>query len=340
LDVHVVTHTSALDIPPSVWNAWRRYETEANIMYPHARAAYDRELAGAPPTPGQLWISLSSIRETATGDRALTLDFVLSCTEWAMGTYPVFIFCNPSSDTVSASTLKSRVSMLAAELRTQVPIERVYSVFAPTRVSKIFVRVWTTIAGVQIETEPYYSAVFTHCTLQTITRRRQTLIPDVTFTLRRAEEADIRAVAVLCQGFASTSEPFTLTEEDALKEATYLVRNRLVWVHDIEVGGVREIASIVAVTRQSENVCGITKVFTSPHIRKRGCAERLVRYVCQHLLIHEHKHAVVLFVAHNNPAAAKVYHRVGFQGLSAAPRPAGIDDYIELGFSGAQLGHW
>jgi len=340
LDVHVAVHKSACALPTAVWNAWKNNEKAANIMFPHALKAYERELAGAPPTPGQLWISLSSVRKNASGDLVPSLDFVLSCTEWAMGTYPIFIFCNAPLDTVSSSCLLSRVSMLAVELCAHVPVERVYSVFAPSRISKIFARVWANITGVQIETQPYYSAIFTQCTLQTITRRRQTLLPDVTFTLRRGEEADIREVAVLCQGFAATSEPFTLTEEGALQEATYLVRNRLVWVHDIEIGGVREIASIVAVTRQTEGVSGITKVFTSPRVRKRGCAERLVRYVCQHLLIKERRQAVVLYVAHDNPAAAKVYHRVGFQGLSNQPRPEGVEDWLELGFQGANIGHW
>lgn len=61
------------------------------------------------------------------------------------------------------------------------------------------------------------------------------------------------------------------------------------------------------------------------------------------LLLYENKQAIVLYVAHNNPGAAKVYHRVGFQGLSgiaAHERPAGVEDWLELGFQGTQLGHW
>lgn len=55
----------------------------------------------------------------------------------------------------------------------------------------------------------------------------------------------------------------------------------------------------------------------------------------------EHKAAVVLYVAHNNPGAAKVYHRVGFQGLaSETPRPDGVEDWLELGFVDADMGHW
>jgi len=59
------------------------------------------------------------------------------------------------------------------------------------------------------------------------------------------------------------------------------------------------------------------------------------------LFANEKKKAVVLYVAHSNPAASKVYHRSGFQGLSPSEsRPAGVEDWLELGFQGAQLGHW
>lgn len=55
------------------------------------------------------------------------------------------------------------------------------------------------------------------------------------------------------------------------------------------------------------------------------------------------KDKIVLYVAHNNPAAAKVYHRVGFVGLD--PNEASsvrVDNWLELGFDRKHviLGHW
>jgi predicted GNAT family acetyltransferase len=74
-----------------------------------------------------------------------------------------------------------------------------------------------------------------------------------------------------------------LTEERAIEEAALLVQNKQVWV--LRVGRVGErnmtIASIVAFTRESDSVTGITKVYTSPKWRSRRCAERLVRSVCK-----------------------------------------------------------
>jgi len=121
------------------------------------------------------------------------------------------------------------------------------------------------------------------------------------------------------------------------------VNNGLVWVHRIHKPGQSQskIASIVAFTRNSESVATISKVYTSPDSRRLGCAERLVRCVCRHLL--QTKENVVLYVAHDNPGAAKVYRRVGFLGLAKdGPAVEGVDPWMEIGFDRAkvQLGHW
>ena len=73
-----------------------------------------------------------------------------------------------------------------------------------------------------------------------------------------------------------------LGPSQARQEAEYLVAQQQVWVHTISTEDVEEdIACIVAVTRTSETTAAITKVFTNAKWRKRGCAERLVREVCQ-----------------------------------------------------------
>ena len=51
----------------------------------------------------------------------------------------------------------------------------------------------------------------------------------------------------------------------------------------------------------------------------------------------------MLYVAHNNPAAAGVYSRVGFVGFGPDSEPVeGVDSWLELGFDRkqVQLGHW
>lgn len=48
---------------------------------------------------------------------------------------------------------------------------------------------------------------------------------------------------------------------------------------------------------------------------------------------------MVLFVAHDNGAAEKVYHRVGFQGLMGRTAQD-VEDWIEIGFVNTERGHW
>lgn len=73
-----------------------------------------------------------------------------------------------------------------------------------------------------------------------------------------------------------------MSEADAEAEAQLLVRNGQLWVHEIQLpDGKSDIASIVAVTRESDSVAAITKVMTSTKWRQKGCAERLVRRVCK-----------------------------------------------------------
>ncbi|KAG5647769.1 hypothetical protein DXG03_008492 [Asterophora parasitica] len=129
--------------------------------------------------------------------------------------------------------------------------------------------------------------------------------------------------------------------EEATKEARLLTSNKQLWVHTIDaVNKPSEIASIVAVTRESASVAAITKVYTNPAWRSQRCAERLVRKVTQSLL--RTKESVILYVAHNNPAASKVYNRVGFAGLEKfLPAVDGVDSWLELGFDRnvIELGH-
>ena len=79
----------------------------------------------------------------------------------------------------------------------------------------------------------------------------------------------------------SYQPPFRLSKDRAREEAEILVHNEEVWVHTARNHAQEEeIASIVACTRNSATVGTITKVFTNPRWRRRGCAERLVRRVC------------------------------------------------------------
>jgi len=108
--------------------------------------------------------------------------------------------------------------------------------------------------------------------------------------------------------------------------------------------GKPEIATIVAVTRKSEGVATITKVYTPEKWRGHGCAERLVRHVCieyvlaavifhhdtnffLNRLLEKYKQ-IVLYIDVENRANV-VYDRMGFQGLS---KGSVSERWIETGF--------
>ena len=71
-----------------------------------------------------------------------------------------------------------------------------------------------------------------------------------------------------------------MTIERAIVEAQYMINKSQVWLHEVILPSqTREVTSIVAVSRDSEKVSAVTKVYTDIKWRKRGYAECLVRHV-------------------------------------------------------------
>ncbi|KAK0212213.1 hypothetical protein DFS33DRAFT_1463661 [Desarmillaria ectypa] len=327
-------YTSATDFLHDMLPVLESNEANFNVLYPHALKCRAAEQSGQPPKPGQVWI---------VHDPEPRTQFILSCTTTEMGEYPIFITTTCPTSSLSLEFIRQPMFLLAKELYRIVPVPRVYSVFAPDAIAQHFATLWTELTGVDHIPEPYYAAKLSFCTKATFRYRQATMVPGVTYELRLAVASDIEEVAKLCHGFASESEPFVLDDAGALKEATLLVRQNQVWVHRIRRQGEdrSSVASIVAFTRNSNAVATITKVYTNPDYRRRGCAERLVRRVCKHLFMTKDK--IALYVAHNNPAASKVYHRVGFAGLGDdGVTVEGVDAWTEIGFDRdvIDLGHW
>ena len=188
-------------------------------MYPHAvKSCYD----DAPVQ--QFWMTCSTYI-TSNDDRQ-TLDLVLSCTEGAMGSYPLFIFANTSSRHLSPEWLRSRLDALIQRLLGQVDASRVFSVFAPEAVTREFAQMWTCCTDIGFYSEPYYAAKLTYCTPATITRRRMTLFPDLGYVPRLAEDRDLRVVAELCRGFAATSVRLKIINDGSSWSTHSFIRSR------------------------------------------------------------------------------------------------------------------
>jgi len=121
-----------------------------------------------------------------------------------------------------------------------------------------------------------------------------------------------------------------------------MIRKNQLWVYECQgPTGQKELASIVGVTRNTEESATITKVYSAPSWRGKGCAERLVRHVTHHLLHKDGKTSVALYVAYpeENMAANVVYDRVGFVGLRNNTHPR-VSRWLEVGFADTENGHW
>jgi len=180
-------------------------------MYPHAIKSL--KLAQSSKS-NQQWITLAFKHSR---DSAYEIDMVLSCTSWALGDYPIFIFTTKPFSSLSLHWLQPRLQLIVQELVRLVPLERIYSVFAPAPITKMFVRTVQSLTGLVPIQSPYYAASLSFCNRQSFRDRRQTADSHV---LRLAQETDISKAAALCKGFAETSEPFVLDDQGALKEAS------------------------------------------------------------------------------------------------------------------------
>ncbi|KAI9448849.1 hypothetical protein F5148DRAFT_1153315 [Russula earlei] len=272
-----------------------------------------------------------------------TLDVVLSCVSWTLGDYPIFLWTPKSPTSLSPSWLAPRVEVLAERLLDIVPPQRVFSIFGMTPLVKSFTRYWSDLVKCPIELEPFYAAYYSFCNLETFKESGEPLPRGD--SIRRAKAEDLAAVAQLCKEFA---------DDTALLNRAiyrYIFHSKLM-LRRVKLGSLSqtasfgstspegEVTSICAVTRSTQNVSAITKVYTTPKWRRRGFAEHLVRNVTRRLLIDCGKRSVTLYVGHNN-SAQRVYDRVGFVGLCGKEKANGVEDSLELGLvTGGLRGHW
>ena len=313
----ILQHTSAEDFLSYTYPELRRHEASSNIVLAHAlkrvgaenassarESAFDDDVntrfsSIAPdsmhprPTESAFWLTVWT---ASSSSGAPTLDLVLACINWSLGDYPIFLWTPQRSSAASPAWLAPRIQQLAEFLNCCVPPERVFSVFGMTSLVKTFARIWSQMTGFSVEPEPFYAALFSHCTAGTW-RDSDVPLPEG-HRLRKAAVEDTESVAQLCKEFADDSVSpatsstvqafefanyprfslqvyFPLSIERARIEARELISKGLVWVYDAS----GDITTICAVTRNSQRVSAITKVYTTPRWRRRGCAEFLVREV-------------------------------------------------------------
>jgi hypothetical protein len=191
------TFRKASDLPQRVWDILNSHSRNANVILPQANKALVAELAGE-PIEDCLWITCNLYS---------TVELVLACTPGDMGDYPVFIFTSLPSNQLTTEYLRPRIELLAEALRGEPgSIQRAYSVYSPSPITKLFVDAWTRITGVKnYKNEPYYAANITFCTRRSFINRQTSVHPSLTYDLRPAVATDIVHIAPLCHGFAAES---------------------------------------------------------------------------------------------------------------------------------------
>lgn len=356
----VVHHDSAADFLSATFPTLRRHEESANIVFAHAfkllgseaaltgfhftnesdvsswwkqRARTAQSTVARPRVKSNepFWLTVWSSPSPFIPP---TLDIVLSCVSGTLGDYPIFLWTPKTPTPISQSWLSPRTELLAEHLLDIVPPRRVFSIFGTIPLVKSFTRYWSDLVKCAIEQEPFYSAYYTYCNLDTFKDAIDPLPSGD--KIRRAGVEDLAAVAQLCKEFADESVYFPLEIDAAMIEARELTAEGLIWIYE----SVGEVTSICAVTRSTQNVSAITKVFTTPKWRRRGFAEHLVRNITKRLLVDCGKRSVTLYVSHGN-SAQRVYDRVGFVGLCGKEKTNGVEDSLELGLvTGAPRGHW
>ncbi|CAE6367957.1 hypothetical protein BN14_08905 [Rhizoctonia solani AG-1 IB] len=352
LNLQVLLHPTATDFLNATEHILEKHGLTSNIILPFAIKARKNERLptsnargtaywSAPPAalpsqmPKQFWMTQWTVRGAGS---VPTLDFVLAITEGQLGAYPVFFWSPHQSIEMSSAFLFPRIQAIVARLCRTIPAERVFSIFGQEPVVNAFTNVWTQATGKIPEPEAFYAAKFSYCSRKHLQPPPQ--LP-AGHELRLATIADLDQCAQLCKEFADDSVFFPLSLEGGRQEAKSMIDAKHLWVYATPQG----IATVVASTRRTPNaVASINKVYTPPDFRGKGCAQRLVAHVTRALLdgtdcatAHE---AVVLYVSHGNPAA-RVYNRVGFQGLDdGLPLPPLVENWLETGFQATHRGHW
>lgn len=182
----------ASGLSPAARKALESVPIDASVILPTFYKCLELDKVGRSPLD-HIWIAIYS--------RPGTVALVLSCTDGYMGAYPVFIVnTNPIDD----NELASCIHLLALTLQRHVPIERVYSVFAPIKITQLFSRMWTHLTGVQAEEQPYYDSKISCLRRGSL---QQPVIPSEssTFEVGLATPADVLPIAKSCHSFAMDS---------------------------------------------------------------------------------------------------------------------------------------
>ena len=179
-EIFTTTYRSVHALPRRVWDTLRADPRRSNAILSHAEKALTNTVDEEPPTPKECWITCSTVNLPSSE----TMDFILSCTDTPMGSYPIFIYSTRHSSRLADDFLLSRLSLLVNVLHSTVSVSRVFSVFAPDPVTEMFTKLWVNLTGIHPAPQPYFAATFTACTKFTLADRSMPIHPALKYHIR------------------------------------------------------------------------------------------------------------------------------------------------------------
>jgi len=217
--ITVTKHQTATDFLSATHSHLRDNERSSGIVFAHALKRLRKEAGSnlatprdvedwlrfprhrVPDDPNAFWLTVWSVDTT---NNTVVLDLVLSCIDWTLGNYPIFLWSPRPED---KTWLVPRVTKLTNHLLDCSPPERIFSVFGMTWLVKTFSEYWNGLTGHDVEPEPFYAALLSYCTEATFIDSSPRL--PAGHVIRPATKSDVESVAQLCKEFGDDSVSFS-----------------------------------------------------------------------------------------------------------------------------------
>jgi len=180
------------------------HQRKLNVILPHAEKLEAYQKAGHRLAPGQFWITAWSPPSSTTSNKP-GLEFIISCTEHHLGTYPLFLVFLRPLPSLPPSTLDLQMTLLAEQLTMLLEPSRVFSIYGQEAPVRALATRWSALTGAKQVLEPYYEASSSYCTKETLVVKTKASMLPAGHEMRMARAEDVHAVAQLCQEFAADS---------------------------------------------------------------------------------------------------------------------------------------
>jgi ribosomal protein S18 acetylase RimI-like enzyme len=280
------------------------------------------------PADDNIWLSVTSksasknleLEDTSSDSTEHLFTFML------IGPFPGVFACSHDPSLLPSSLLTGVTSAFVHRLEDlKVPAARLQSVFGPTLLTRPFATYWAALHSLTVKPEPVLDAHLAIISRNTLTSPTRPLQERITLGKATIDELDI--IARMNRDFAQVASPHPLDMPAARKQAEYMIKKGQLFVARLSseaeddnenIKQAAQVQAVVAVVPKTPGIKSVSIVWTELAVRGMGLAEALVRYSCGQMLQNSQPVStgevdqICLHVEPSNPAAVKVYKRVGF----------------------------